>query len=77
MDRVRLAKPGAVQKPAQEQTPTRLTSWGADERIAEATLAAIRCFAEDTPTVYLLTHDPQSAERLARNSRSPRQTTPA
>jgi glyoxylase-like metal-dependent hydrolase (beta-lactamase superfamily II) len=45
--------------------------------IAKATLAAIRRFAADTPTVYLPTHDPQSAARLARNSRSPRRTTAA
>lgn len=49
----------------------------ADERTAKATLAAIRRFAADTPTIYLPTHDPQSAARLARNSRSPRQTTAA
>jgi N-acyl homoserine lactone hydrolase len=35
-----------------------------DERISRATLGAIRGFAETCPTVYLPTHDPQSATRL-------------
>jgi N-acyl homoserine lactone hydrolase len=39
-----------------------------DERISSATLGAIRRFAEERPTVYLPTHDPQSAIRLMRRS---------
>ncbi|HUK22920.1 MAG TPA: N-acyl homoserine lactonase family protein [Gemmatimonadales bacterium] len=35
------------------------------EEIARATLAAIRQLAQDRPTVYLPTHDPQSLRRLA------------
>ena len=37
----------------------------ADEDIARTTLAAIRQLAADRPTVYLPTHDPESAERLS------------
>jgi glyoxylase-like metal-dependent hydrolase (beta-lactamase superfamily II) len=37
----------------------------ADDETAGRTLAAIRRFAKDHPTVYLPTHDPESAERLA------------
>jgi glyoxylase-like metal-dependent hydrolase (beta-lactamase superfamily II) len=36
-----------------------------DERTSSASLAAIRSFAQTSPTVYLPTHDPQSATRLA------------
>ena len=36
-----------------------------DERTSSSTLNAIRGFAETHPTVYLPTHDPQSATRLA------------
>jgi N-acyl homoserine lactone hydrolase len=36
-----------------------------DEAAAAATLAAIRTFCAARPTIYLPTHDPQSAERLA------------
>lgn len=36
-----------------------------DEDISRATLDAIKRFAQDRPTVYLPTHDPQSAFRLA------------
>ena len=37
----------------------------ADEDVARATLRAIRHLAADRPTVYLPTHDPQSAARLS------------
>ena len=37
-----------------------------DETVARATLAKLREFASARPTVYLPTHDPESAERLAR-----------
>jgi N-acyl homoserine lactone hydrolase len=37
----------------------------ADERVSRATLNAIRAFAQSRPTVYLPTHDPDSAARLA------------
>jgi glyoxylase-like metal-dependent hydrolase (beta-lactamase superfamily II) len=37
---------------------------GADESAQEQTLADIRAFCAEGPTVYLPTHDPQSAERL-------------
>jgi glyoxylase-like metal-dependent hydrolase (beta-lactamase superfamily II) len=36
-----------------------------DEAEAEATLAAIRAFAEARPTIYLPAHDPEAAQRLA------------
>lgn len=36
-----------------------------DERTATATLRAVRQFSSERPTVYLPTHDPQSASRLA------------
>jgi N-acyl homoserine lactone hydrolase len=36
-----------------------------DDDLAARTLAAIRSFATDQPTVYLPTHDPDSASRLA------------
>jgi len=42
----------------------RLDGVSADERIAGATLDAIRQFARSRPTVYLPTHDPLAAERL-------------
>lgn len=38
----------------------------ADERTALATLKALRQLAADRPTVYLPTHDPESAQRLSR-----------
>jgi N-acyl homoserine lactone hydrolase len=37
----------------------------ADDEVASATLAAIKRFIRTRPTVYLPTHDPQSAIRLA------------
>jgi N-acyl homoserine lactone hydrolase len=37
----------------------------ADEQVAAATLSAIQRLADTRPTVYLPTHDPQSASRLA------------
>jgi N-acyl homoserine lactone hydrolase len=37
----------------------------ADDDLASATLSAIRDLARDRPTVYLPTHDPESAARLA------------
>jgi N-acyl homoserine lactone hydrolase len=37
----------------------------ADDEVASATLAAIKRFTQYRPTVYLPTHDPQSAIRLA------------
>lgn len=40
----------------------------ADEDVARATLRAIRHLAADRPTVYLPTHDPESAARLANRS---------
>jgi N-acyl homoserine lactone hydrolase len=39
-----------------------------DEESSRATLSSIRRFAADHPTVYLPTHDPGSALRLARRS---------
>jgi N-acyl homoserine lactone hydrolase len=39
-----------------------------DERVSTATLDAIKSFARSRPTVYLPTHDPQSAARLASRS---------
>lgn len=44
----------------------KLDGVSADEQIAAATLDAIRHFAGSRPTVYLPTHDPGSAGRLAR-----------
>lgn len=38
---------------------------GADESVQKQTLADIRALCAPCPTVYLPTHDPQSAERLA------------
>ena len=38
----------------------------ADEQVTGATLDAIRRFAESRPTVYLPTHDPKAAGRLAK-----------
>ena len=38
----------------------------ADEQVAGATLDAIRRFTEGRPTVYLPTHDPKAAGRLAK-----------
>jgi N-acyl homoserine lactone hydrolase len=43
----------------------RVDGVSADEHVARATLAAIRRLANDHPTVYLPTHDPASAKRLA------------
>jgi glyoxylase-like metal-dependent hydrolase (beta-lactamase superfamily II) len=37
----------------------------ADEAVSRATLCAIRDLAMNRPTVYLPTHDPDAAERLA------------
>jgi N-acyl homoserine lactone hydrolase len=36
-----------------------------EEHISSATLAAIRNFTQDRPTIYLPTYDPASADRLA------------
>jgi glyoxylase-like metal-dependent hydrolase (beta-lactamase superfamily II) len=36
-----------------------------DEDVARRTLGAIRDLAMDRPTVYLPTHDPESADRLS------------
>jgi glyoxylase-like metal-dependent hydrolase (beta-lactamase superfamily II) len=46
----------------------RLDGVSADDDVARATLSAIRYLVRDRPTVYLPTHDPESAERLS-NSR--------
>jgi glyoxylase-like metal-dependent hydrolase (beta-lactamase superfamily II) len=43
----------------------RIDGVSADDDVAGATLGAIRRFATDQPTVYLPTHDPESAARLA------------
>ncbi len=43
----------------------RIDGVSADEQASVATLAAIKHFAQSRPTVYLPTHDPQSAGRLA------------
>jgi glyoxylase-like metal-dependent hydrolase (beta-lactamase superfamily II) len=43
----------------------RVDGVSADEHVSGATLGAIRRLAGDRPTVYLPTHDPQSAARLA------------
>ena len=43
----------------------RVDGVSADDEVAGATLRAIRQFASDRPTVYLPTHDPESAARLA------------
>ena len=40
----------------------------ANEHISRATLDTIRLFAKDRPMVYLPTHDPGSAVRLANRS---------
>jgi len=44
----------------------RIDGVSASDEIAAATLNAIRDFATATPTIYLPTHDPDSAQRLAR-----------
>jgi glyoxylase-like metal-dependent hydrolase (beta-lactamase superfamily II) len=43
----------------------RLDGVSADDDVAGATLSAIRYLASNRPTVYLPTHDPESAERLS------------
>ena len=43
----------------------KLDGVSADEHVSGATLDAIRRFVQSRPTVYLPTHDPRSAERLA------------
>jgi glyoxylase-like metal-dependent hydrolase (beta-lactamase superfamily II) len=43
----------------------RIDGVSADDDTASATLGAIRLLAKDRPTVYLPTHDPESASRLA------------
>ena len=50
-----------------------------DEHVSSATLDAIKGFARSRPTVYLPTHDPQSAARLANRSLvgEPERATPA
>lgn len=47
----------------------RLDGVSADEQVTIATLDAIRRFTRSRPTVYLPTHDPEAADRLA-NRRS-------
>ena len=42
----------------------RVDGVSADDDVAGATLRAIRHLANDCPTVYLPTHDPESAARL-------------
>jgi glyoxylase-like metal-dependent hydrolase (beta-lactamase superfamily II) len=44
----------------------KLDGVSADEQVAGATLDAIRRFTQSRPTVYLPTHDPQSADRLTK-----------
>jgi glyoxylase-like metal-dependent hydrolase (beta-lactamase superfamily II) len=44
----------------------RIDGVSASEADATATLQAIREFARLQPTIYLPTHDPESAQRLAR-----------
>ena len=44
----------------------RIDGVSASDDVAAATLNAIREFAAATPTIYLPTHDPDSAQRLAR-----------
>ncbi len=39
---------------------------GPDERVTLATLAGLKALVAERPTVFLPTHDPRSAERLAR-----------
>ena len=46
----------------------RVDGVSADDDVAGATLRAIRHLAEDRPTVYLPTHDPESAARLVSRS---------
>jgi N-acyl homoserine lactone hydrolase len=46
----------------------RVDGVSADDDVAGATLRAIRHLARDRPTVYLPTHDPESAARLAGRS---------
>lgn len=46
----------------------RVDGVSADDDVAGATLRAIRRLAKDRPTVYLPTHDPESAARLAGRS---------
>jgi N-acyl homoserine lactone hydrolase len=56
----------------------KLDGVSADERVTGATLDTIRRFAQSRPTVYLPTHDPQSADRLAsRRSAGTRFAAPA
>jgi glyoxylase-like metal-dependent hydrolase (beta-lactamase superfamily II) len=43
----------------------KLDGVSADEQVTRATLVAIRRFTQSRPTVYLPTHDPGAAERLA------------
>jgi N-acyl homoserine lactone hydrolase len=43
----------------------KLDGVSADEHVATATLDTIRRFTQSRPTVYLPTHDPQCADRLA------------
>ena len=44
----------------------KLDGVSADEQVCTATLDAIRRFTRSRPTVYLPTHDPEGAERLAK-----------
>jgi N-acyl homoserine lactone hydrolase len=46
----------------------RVDGVSANEHVSSATLDAIRLFAKGRPTVYLPTHDPRSAVRLASRS---------
>jgi N-acyl homoserine lactone hydrolase len=50
----------------------RIDGVSADDEISRATLEAIRSFARSRPAVYLPTHDPHSAARLASWSVVPR-----
>ncbi len=54
----------------------RVDGVSADDEVAGATLRAIRRLAEDRPTVYLPTHDPESAARLASRTLVRRALTP-
>ena len=49
----------------------RIDGVSADDEVAGATLSAIRQLTRDRPTVYLPTHDPESAARLANRTLAP------
>lgn len=46
----------------------RIDGVSADDEVAAGTLSAIRQLARDRPTVYLPTHDPESAARLTQHT---------